>query len=207
VLRVDSRATVETSDQDWNDPLLSWDSLGGDSVAEEFAELLAPTRFVPSFAQQAEEIRRAEPSRPCTTARAAADWVRDHLSYEIGATDVTTPADSALSHGKGVCQDFAHLSLGILRSMGIPARYVSGYLYPMEDGAIGEAQQGQGHAWIEWWCGTWMAWDPTHGIPVGHRHVTVGRGRDYADVPPLKGIYQGAPSVAPEVEVTITRLA
>ncbi len=155
----------------------------------------------------AEEVRATEPSGPAAAARTAVDWVRDRLRYEIGATDVTTPADSALSRGKGVCQDFAHLALGLLRSLGIPGRYVSGYLHPKEDGEIGETVEGQGHAWIEWWCGAWTAWDPTHGQPVGHRHVLVGRGRDYADVPPLKGIYQGAPSIAHEVTVAITRKA
>ena len=116
-----------------------------------------------------------EPSGPAAAARTAVDWVHDRLRYEIGATDVTTPADSALSRGKGGCQDFAHLALGLLRSLGIPGRYVSGYLHPKEDGEIGETVEGQGHAWIEWWCGAWTAWDPTHGQPVGHRHVLVGQ--------------------------------
>jgi transglutaminase-like putative cysteine protease len=207
VLKVDSRATVETSHMPAQDPRMSWDDIGGDGTTEQFAELLAPTRFVPVFAAEADQIRSTESSGPAAAARAAAGWVRDQLLYEIGATDVTTPADSALSRGKGVCQDFAHLTLGVLRSMGIPGRYVSGYLYPSEDGTIGETCEGQGHAWVEWWCGVWMAWDPTHGIPVGPRHVLVGRGRDYADVPPLKGIYQGAPSVAHDVSVAITRMA
>ena len=146
-------------------------------------------------------------SGPRAAARAAAEWVHDRLVYETGATDVKTPADDALKSGKGVCQDFAHLTLGVLRSLGIPGRYVSGYLHPREDAEIGETVDGQGHAWIEWWCGAWTAWDPTHGVPVGQRHVAVGRGRDYTDVPPLKGIYQGAPSVAHEVSVEITRKA
>lgn len=206
VLKVDSRATVETNDQPMDDPGIGWEELA-ESVSEEFAELLAPTRFVPEFPHEAEMVRDLAPATPLEAARTAADWVRDRLNYEIGATDVTTAADMALARGKGVCQDFAHLTLGILRSMGIPGRYVSGYLYPLEDGPLGEPQAGQGHAWVEWWCGTWMPWDPTHGQAVGTRHVTVGRGRDYADVTPLKGIYQGAASVAPEVRVTITRLA
>jgi len=207
VLKVDSRATVETSHQQAEDPMLSWDDMSADSTIEQFAELLSPTRFVPTFLHEADLVRSGEPSRPASAARAAADWVRDQLQYETGATDVTTSADSALSTGKGVCQDFAQLTLGVLRSMGIPGRYVSGYLYPSEEGAIGETLEGQGHAWVEWWCGTWMSWDPTHGIPVGPRHVLVGRGRDYSDVTPLKGIYQGAPSVSHEVSVAITRVA
>jgi transglutaminase-like putative cysteine protease len=206
-LRVTSSATVETSPIPLVESEMSWADVAAPDVTDRFAELLAPTAFVPALPGPAEEVRATEPSGPAAAARAAVDWVRGQLRYEIGATDVTTPADGALSRGKGVCQDFAHLALGLLRSLGIPGRYVSGYLHPKEDGEVGETVAGQGHAWIEWWCGTWTAWDPTHGQPVGHRHVLVGRGRDYADVPPLKGIYQGAPSIAHEVTVAITRKA
>ncbi len=66
---------------------------------------------------------------------------------------------------------------------------------------------GQSHAWVEWWCGDWVGHDPTNGVPVGTRHVTVARGRDYDDVPPLKGVYHGAPSQHLGVTVEITRLA
>lgn len=206
-LRVDSTATVESSSFPMAGGHISWSELGEDSITQRFAELLAPTAFVPAFPEAAEEVRSAERSSPSAAARAAIEWVRDQLSYEIGATDVATPADGALARGKGVCQDFAHLTLGVLRSMGIPGRYVSGYLHPRVDAQIGETVDGQGHAWVEWWCGAWMAWDPTHGETVSDRHVLVGRGRDYADVPPLKGIYQGAPSDAQEVTVAITRTA
>jgi transglutaminase-like putative cysteine protease len=206
-LRVESNATVETAPLSVTDPGMSWDEIAAHAITERYAELLAPTPFVPSFAGAAEELRALGPPSPAAAARLAADWVRDQLHYEVGATDVTTPADDALSRGKGVCQDFAHLTLGLLRSLGIPGRYVSGYLHPLTDAQIGETVEGQGHAWVEWWCGAWMAWDPTHGEPIGHRHVLVGRGRDYGDVPPLKGVYQGAPSVAHEVAIAITRTA
>jgi len=207
VLKVESGATVETSAQRESNDDLSWEEIRSESVTERFAELLSTTLLVPGFPEEAEEVRGLESSGPRAAARAAVDWVRDSLSYETGATDVTTAADVALESGKGVCQDFAHLALGVLRSIGIPARYVSGYLHPSEDAAIGETVEGQGHAWIERWCGEWHPWDPTHGLPAGERHVLVGRGRDYADVPPLKGIYQGAPSIAHEVSVSITRTA
>ena len=186
---------------------ISWEEIRSESVIDGYAELLSTTLLVPGFPGQAEEVRGLESSGPRAAARAAVDWVHESLSYETGATDVTTAADVALKSGKGVCQDFAHLALGLLRSLGIPARYVSGYLHPLEDAPIGETVEGQGHAWIEWWCGEWFPWDPTHGLPVGERHVLVGRGRDYADVAPLKGIYQGAPSIAHEVSVAITRTA
>jgi transglutaminase-like putative cysteine protease len=148
---------------------------------------------------------RALPT-PDSAARRANEWVRSRLQYEAGATDVHTSALDALQQGRGVCQDFAHVTLTLLRGLGIPARYVSGYLHPSPDAAVGEQVNGQSHAWVEWWCGDWKAWDPTHGVAVGERHVVVARGRDYGDVPPLKGIYQGAPAVAHRVEVELTRL-
>lgn len=206
-LRVESSTTVETAPFPVAGYEMSWAEMSAEVVTEQFAELLAPTPLVPAFPEAAEEVRSTEPSGPVEAARAAIEWVGDQLSYEIGATDVATPADDALARGKGVCQDFTHLTLGVLRSLGIPGRYVSGYLHPREDGEVGETVEGQGHAWVEWWCGGWMAWDPTHGERVGDRHVLVGRGRDYADVPPLKGIYHGAPSDAHEVTVAITRTA
>jgi transglutaminase-like putative cysteine protease len=95
----------------------------------------------------------------------------------------------------------------LLRGVGIPARYVSGYLHPRADAQIGETVEGQSHAWVEWWCGGWEGYDPTNGAATGPRHVVVARGRDYADVPPLKGIYHGAPSSYLGVTVEVTRLA
>ena len=84
---------------------------------------------------------------------------------------------------------------------------MSGYLHPVPDAAVGEAVVGQSHAWVEWWDGEWYGFDPTNAIPVGERHVVVARGRDYDDVPPLKGVYRGAASTAIGVGVEVERLA
>jgi len=102
-----------------------------------------------------------------------------------------------------------HVGLAILRAAGIPGRYASGYLYPTkeEDGEIGVTHAGESHAWLEGWAGDWYPIDPTSGSPVAERHVLVARGRDYADVAPLKGIYQGGPSHTLKVTVEITRVA
>jgi transglutaminase-like putative cysteine protease len=142
---------------------------------------------------------------PLDACLAACERVRAKLRYEQGATTVSSSAADALAEGRGVCQDFAHLALALLRGAGIPARYVSGYLYPVEDGAAGEVQ-GQSHAWIEAWVGDWVPFDPTSGTTPGERHVVVARGRDYADVAPLKGIYHGGPSEALHVVVALTRV-
>ena len=140
-------------------------------------------------------------------AHAISDFVRSNVEYQPGSTGVRTSAQDAWSLRAGVCQDIAHLTVGMLRAVGIPARYVSGYLYPKIDGAVGQSIAGQSHAWVEWWCGEWIGFDPTNGTSVGPRHVIVARGRDYRDVTPLKGVYHGAPSTGLGVTVELTRLA
>jgi transglutaminase-like putative cysteine protease len=101
----------------------------------------------------------------------------------------------------------AHVTVALLRTAGVPARYVSGYLHADPSAEPGEAAAGQSHAWVEYWAGAWLPCDPTSGAPVGERHVVVARGRDYNDVPPLKGIYHGPPDSTLDVSVEVTRLA
>ena len=91
--------------------------------------------------------------------------------------------------------------------MGIPARYVSGYLHPHRTAAIGETVEGQSHAWVQVWTGAWWNYDPTNDVEINEQYVSVGVGRDYADVTPLKGIYSGQGSTDLDVVVEITRLA
>jgi len=121
---------------------------------------------------------------------------------------VHTHATEAWSERKGVCQDIAHLSLGALRAIGIPARYVSGYLHPATDASrLHEAVTGESHAWVEWWTGEWHGYDPTNDLPVGEHHVVVARGREYGDVTPLRGVFAGGATSDQEVEVRITQEA
>ena len=121
----------------------------------------------------------------------AARWVHGELEYVPGTTGVHSSGLDALREGKGVCQDFAHLTLILLRSMGIPARYVSGYLHPKRNAAVGDTVDGQSHAWIQAWTGGWWNYDPTNDTEINEQYISVGVGRDYADVTPLKGIYSG----------------
>jgi transglutaminase-like putative cysteine protease len=144
---------------------------------------------------------------PDEAAAAISARVREHVTYMPGATGVRTNAQEAWDKGQGVCQDMAQLTVALLRAAGLPARYVSGYLHPDVHAEPGRAAVGQSHAWVEYWAGSWIPLDPTSGAEVGERHVVVARGRDYTDVPPLKGLYHGPPDSDMEVTVEVTRLA
>jgi len=200
---------VETSDRRTVplDPV-GWPALREPSILNNHLEFLTATEL--TTVDEALRFTAADlvgSLAPHEAATAIADWVRAQVEYVPGSTGVRTSAQEAWSLRKGVCQDIAHLTLGMLRSVGIPARYVSGYLYPKSDGAVGDTVAGQSHAWVEWWCGDWNGFDPTNGAAAGQRHVIVARGRDYTDVTPLKGVYHGAASTGLGVTVEITRLA
>ena len=175
-LQVTGTSVVETSGRpDPPDEVVSWTDLGrGPTLRDRFAELLAPTPHVPidDDVRAAAEpfLREATPAAAC---EAAVEWVKGSLRYQKGTTDVSTPAPDVLRQGSGVCQDFAHVTLAILRAAGIPARYVSGYLHPQKDAELGVAMVGESHAWVEAWTGEWQAFDPTNGVggraPRGRR--------------------------------------
>ena len=207
-LTVRSHAMVETSTAPPPPAPLAWDELRGQAEAGIVGEYLAATPRTtvdPALAGAARE--RARGAGPLEAAAAVAAWVRERVEYMPGATGVQTSAQEAWDKGQGVCQDIAHLTVALLREAGLPARYVSGYLHPRPEAGLGQAVTGQSHAWVEYWAGDWVAADPTNQASVGEGHVVVARGRDYGDVPPLKGIYHGAPSVAMDVTVEVTRLA
>jgi transglutaminase-like putative cysteine protease len=207
-LRVTASSLVETTAAPTPPSPVSWTELAQPARVDELAEFLTPTTYAPIDERVSVVVDGLRSlGSPWAAARAGVDWVGEQMVYEPGVTDVRSSALEALAHGRGVCQDFAHLSLVVLRAAGIPARYVSGYLHPAPDAAVGARVDGQGHAWVEWWCGRWYGWDPTHGIPAGERHVIVARGRDYADVAPLKGVYHGGRASAHVVAVELTRLS
>jgi transglutaminase-like putative cysteine protease len=187
---------------------LSWATLTSDEVRDEHAELLAPTPYTAQDNELAEQARTiaAAHANPIDAVLAAAHWVHGALTYQSGVTGVHTSAAEAWHAGRGVCQDFAHVALVVLRAMGVPARYVSGYLHSQKEAAIGERVEGESHAWIEAWTGDWWGFDPTNDQEIGLRHVGVARGRDYADVAPLRGVHSGGGSAILDVEVNLTRL-
>jgi len=173
-------------------------------------EQLGQTRLTRPPAEVAELAARiaAHHTDPVVAAREITIAIGDAVEYVQGVTGVHTSAEDAWVERKGVCQDIAHLAIGALRSVGIPARYVSGYLHPREGAEIGETVAGESHAWVEWFAGdAWLGFDPTNGIDIAARHVLVGRGRDYNDVPPLRGVYAGPFNSTLFVTVEITREA
>jgi transglutaminase-like putative cysteine protease len=119
-------------------------------------------------------------------------YVRDQFVYEPGMTRVHSTADEILTVGGGVCQDFAHLTIGVMRLAGVPARYVSGYLAPAAKASVESVGAQASHAWLEAQLPGlgWTGFDPTNGCMVDERHIRVAVGRDYSDVPPLRGVYR-----------------
>lgn len=132
--------------------------------------------------------------------------VGEAMTYRRGVTGVNSTARDAWPARAGVCQDIAHVTLGMLRAAGIPSRYVSGYLHPDADPKVGETVVGESHAWVEWFSGRWCGYDPTNLVEIGPSHVFVGVGRDYSDIAPLRGVYAGSGASELFVSVDITRL-
>jgi transglutaminase-like putative cysteine protease len=207
-LKVVASSVVETTEQPPPSMDVTWAQLKSPDVLDKYAEYLEWTTYVPKHRELAAVARSLRKGRtPQETVLAVSKWVHDTLKYQRGTTGVHSSAVDAWQAGEGVCQDYAHLTLAMLRAVGVPGRYVSGYLHTKPDAAIGEAVVGESHAWIEAWTGEWWGFDPTNDVPIAQRHVWVATGRDYGDVSPLKGIYSGGAATAIEVTVDMTRLA
>jgi len=179
---------------------LGWPALTDRGVVDAMTEYLTvrPRTAPPADLRALAAEQASKPPR-----LAAIDVCRliaEHLTYAPGATSVSSTAAEVWAGGRGVCQDYTHLALGALRSIGLPARYVSGYVHPDPSARPNTAVAAESHSWVEWWCGTWVAFDPTATCRLSDRYVRVGHGRDYGDVPPLRGTYSGGAS---EMFVTV----
>ncbi|MBU4465439.1 MAG: transglutaminase family protein [Actinobacteria bacterium] len=207
-LNITARSLVEVRPRPVEHSGISWERLGTESgrVIETVEQMSQTARTRPH--DEVVEIAQSIAGRHDDPSRAAHDIVMtigDAVEYMHGVTGVHSTASEAWEARKGVCQDIAHIAIGALRSVGIPARYVSGYLHPKPNADVGQAVTGESHAWVEWFGGEWQGFDPTNNIEIGDRHVLVGRGRDYNDVPPLRGVYAGPFKSQLFVKVTITR--
>jgi len=210
-LSLTATSLVEVRPRAHEDEKLNWADLAiaVERTTDTVEQLKQTRRTAPP--QEVIEIARGIADRSddaCAAALEISQAIGSAMEYMQGVTGVHSTAAEAWAVRKGVCQDITHLALGALRSVGIPARYVSGYLHPKPDASIGETVAGESHAWVEWFCGDdWRGFDPTNRIDIGDRHVLVGRGRDYNDVPPLRGVYAGPFGSTLFVKVEITREA
>jgi len=143
---------------------------------------------------------------PLTTVRQVMAAVHKDFEYVPKSTRVDSPIDDALSARKGVCQDFAHVTIAIVRRLGLPARYVSGYLAPRASGDRMGLEASATHAWVEVLFPEvgWVGFDPTNNSQAEGRHIRVAIGRDYADVPPTRGVFKGNSTSQLAVSVDVT---
>jgi len=209
-LVIRAQATVETQQGVDSRPSAppSWSDLRTRAASGRLLEFLLPTPLTTVTPAVGAAVTEAvSGADPIEAAMQITDRVRSHVTYVAGTTGVQTNAQEAWDQGQGVCQDMAHVTVALLRAAGLPARYVSGYLHADPSAGPGRTAAGQSHAWVEYWAGSWFPCDPTNDAEVAERHVVVARGRDYADVAPLKGIYHGPPVRAQDVTVEVTRLA
>ncbi|MBK7929947.1 MAG: transglutaminase family protein [Bryobacterales bacterium] len=181
-----------------------------DALAErgEFNEFLNASRFAhptQGLTELAQEIGAERRMDPLSLIRDLNERLHRAFVYEPDFTRVDSLIEEALAARRGVCQDFAHIMISLLRPLRIPARYVSGYLCPRAD-RPDRSLDGASHAWVEVWLPglNWVGVDPTNDIMTSERHIRAAVGRDYADVPPTRGIFKGAATSALSVAVRVT---
>jgi transglutaminase-like putative cysteine protease len=211
-LEIDAKAEVETlcsnPFEDLNLLVPDFDYYDSDPVKHRYTEFLAASRYV-SISGEARELAE---SVAMSCHRVTAQFLLllnrtlfDRFVYDPDVTHVHSTVDEVFALNAGVCQDFAHVMIACCRSIGIPARYVSGYLFCSEGSGIRGSEAM--HAWVE--CplpdGRWMALDPTNNLLANEHHIKVHTGRDYADITPLKGLYMGSGHKDLEVEVRVER--
>lgn len=181
-------------------------ALRGAGVSYELFDYLQPSQFV---GRDADIVALAEQVAGTTTdawqcAQTIMGYVHGSFHYQPSVTHVHTTMQEALRLRQGVCQDFAHVMIGLCRALGIPTRYVSGYIY---NGPVGKLKGAQAtHAWTEVWIPNtgWVGLDPTNDCPADGRYVKAAAGRDYADVAPIKGTYRGTADRSLTVDVLVT---
>ena len=210
-----AEATVETAPRPAPPAALAISALSDADFRIAHLEFLTPSPHVDFDRGEAVGRRAASAVDGATSVQemvhAVVADVRDVLTYQQGATEIGTTLGELLAGGAGVCQDFAHLATGMLRSVGVPARYVSGYLFAADetasDSETADLVSVQTHAWIEAALPGWGWWalDPTNGGAAGERHVVIGCGRDYGDVPPVRGAFTGSGTAEVDAEVVIGR--
>ncbi len=195
-------------------PDASWEQLASGSYERAAGEFLLPTGTEPENGRLDEIVAAVRADSPLETVQRMCEVIPDRFEYRRGATYVGSTVGDLLDAGAGVCQDFVHLGVILLRRHGIAARYVSGYLWAAPEEEGDDSLEVDTHAWIEALlpCGgprgepVWVGADPTNRRLAGETHVKIGHGRMYADVPPIKGVFRGAASGELDARVTMTRV-
>lgn len=171
-------------------------------------EMRHPSTFAqptPLLLSLFDSLMLARGDDPLVTLRALTSRLYDVFDYAPKSTKVDSPIDVALQSRQGVCQDFSHIMIALVRQLGVPCRYVSGYLFHRTDDHD-RSSDGATHAWVEALLPDlgWVGFDPTNNLIAADRHVRVAIGRDYFDVPPTRGVFQGHSSVRTELAVGVT---
>jgi transglutaminase-like putative cysteine protease len=212
-LSIDVRARVVTAEPP-EPPASKWDALAGAAYEAAGGEFLLATGDEPENGALNELFEASRATSPLATVQLLSELIPDRFEYRQGATYVGSTIDDLLAAGAGVCQDFVHLGLLLLRRHGIAARYVSGYLWAAPEDEGDDSVEVETHAWLEALLPAggqrgepvWVGADPTNRRLAGETHVKIGHGRQYSDVPPIKGVYRGAATAELDASVTMTRL-
>lgn len=196
VLRAKSLVMVDESEpaSDGLDAT-EWDRLDEVAASGSHWDWLSPSQFARSttlLADFGREIALSRSQDPLNGLFQLNEQIHNAFEYNPFSTVVDSPIDIALQQRRGVCQDFTHVMIALLRQQGIPTRYISGYLVQDEENAE-EFNAGASHAWVEAYLPSlgWVGLDPTNNTRENERHIRIAVGRDYADVPPTRGIYRG----------------
>lgn len=215
-LLIRSRAMVETHEREEILPERvdagAWTRLRSDDVCARYYDMMQPSTFVEGSGHlerfMADHDLADLPPDPLTGLRALNQEIYGAFDYVPGFTAADSPIDAALEARKGVCQDFAHIMLAVARHWGIPSRYVSGYLARTADDTQIRSVPDASHAWVECYLPEqgWVGFDPTNNMLANERHVVVAYGRDYADVPPTRGVLKGDAYSLLEVDVSVRQV-
>src|SRR5580704_3953105 len=188
-----------------------WADLDAITASDDYWEMMLPSEFAHSgdaLETLSAELRCERRIAPLELLTELNKGIYNSFAYVPNSTKVDSPIEDALQNRQGVCQDFAHIMTALVRPLRIPCRYVSGYLFhrESEDGPKDRSLEGASHAWIEALVPRlgWTAFDPTNNLIGGDRHIRVAIGRDYADVPPTRGVYKGEARSELSVVVTVS---
>ena len=186
-----------------------WADLDALVAGDDYWEMLLPSHFAkssPPLERLAADLGSERRGNPLGLLSELNEAIYKLFSYVPNSTKVDSPIEEALETRQGVCQDFAHIMIALVRRVKIPCRYVSGYMFHRDDTERDRSLEGASHAWIEALVPRlgWVAFDPTNNLVGGDRHIRVAIGRDYADVPPTRGVYKGEAQSELSVAVTVS---